>query len=171
MKHRTGSKKNQIRRHSKIHVGILDGDGGLLREGVLEDEVLLLGLADGRSPATHPSAGGGPVGGGGGGVGGDAQLPLPQLLHVLDLLQGDAARRGKGGRASGIRPGKARERSGGAEGKVPAGVLVVGVVVGVRLDGLLAEVFARHGRAVLGWRGVWGGEKGEQGDRRSSGRR
>ena len=82
---------------SKVHVGILDGDGGLLREGVLEDEVLLLGLADGRPPATHPPAGGGPVGGGGGGVGGDAQLPLAQLLHVLDLLQGDAARGGREG--------------------------------------------------------------------------
>jgi hypothetical protein len=30
------------------HVGILDGDGGLLREGVLEDEVLLLGIPSGR---------------------------------------------------------------------------------------------------------------------------
>lgn len=85
-------------RHSEVHVGVLDGDGGLLREGIMEDEVLLLGLADSSSPATQTSAGGGgPVGGGGGGVGGDAQLPLPELLHVLDLLQGHPAMGGKEG--------------------------------------------------------------------------
>jgi len=85
---------------STIHVGVLDGDGGLLSEGVLEDEVLLLSLASGRCPAAHSTTtGGGPVSGCGGGAGGDTQLPLTELLHVLDLLEGDAA---MGGREAGI---------------------------------------------------------------------
>lgn len=88
-----------VYKRSTVHVGVLDGDGGLLSEGVLEDEVLLLSLAGGRCPAAHSTTGGGPVSGCGGGAGGDTQLPLSELLHVLDLLKGDAA---VGGREAGI---------------------------------------------------------------------